>query len=260
MDSFGRLETIFAARIEEVLGNLLVRQAHSFFVRNQADLFAHGQIPNHLKKDFRGALDIKNAPESVAYRGLILQLYGAFERFITELSEISLRALQSKAKRYSDLPESLRNAHTIGSARILSKLHDKNINGVPFDFGSLKKNMAHCFSDDEKYSLGAEAFTALLGVCTSERVDSVFEVICLSKAFDDELGRDPNIKSWARNAGAREAFKLAKDRLDELVRLRNQIAHGSTDPEVLYGNVEEAAKFLSVLGKALIAKAKLKTA
>lgn len=260
MDSFDRLGSVFQTRIDEVLGNLRVRQAHSFFVRHQAELFAFDGIPGYLKKDFIGALNIKGAPEAVAYRGLILQLYGAFERFVTETTEATLNAIRAKSKRYSELPEGLRNAHTVGSARLLSKLNDRNINGVPFDFANLKLNMSACFSDDEKYRLGADAFTALLGVCTSERVDSVFEAMHVGKAFDDTLGKDPNVKSWAKGAGAREAVKLARDGLNELVRLRNQIAHGLADPEVLDTEVEEAAALLSVLGKALIAKARSKTA
>lgn len=259
MDSFDRLGSVFEARIDEVRGNLRVRQAHSFFVRHQAELFAFEGIPGHLKTDFNSSLNIKSAPEVVAYRGLILQLYGAFERFVTEIAEASLHALQAKAKRYSELPEGLRNAHTVGSARLLSKLHDRNINGVPFDFAKLQLNLAACFSDNEKYRLGADAFTALLGVCTSERVDSVFEAMCIGKAFDDALGKDPNVKSWARGAGAREAVKLARDSLNELVRLRNQIAHGLADPEVLDTEVDEAATLLSALSKALIAKARSKT-
>ena len=259
MDGFDRLGSVFSARIDEVLGNLRVRQSHSFFVRHQAELFALDRSPAYLKTDLMRAVNIQGAPETVAYRGLVLQLYGAFERFVTEIAEATLNAVQAKASRYSELHEGLRNAHTVGSARLLSKLHDRNINGVPFNFANLQLNMAACFSDDEKYRLGADAFTALLGVCTSERIDSVFEAMRIGKAFDDDLGKDPSIKSWAKNAGAREAFKLARDNLNELVRLRNQIAHGLADPNVLDTEVEEAAALLSALGKALIAKARSKT-
>lgn len=259
MDGFDRVESVFDARIEEVLGNLRVRQSHSFFVRNQAEIFCHATIPSHLKIELRRALNLKSAPETVAYRGLILQLYGAFERLVTEITEATLNAVQAKTGRYSELDEGLRNAHTVGSARLLAKLHDRNINGVPFDFAGLQLNMAACFSDDAKYRLGADAFTALLGVCTSDRIDFVFETLRIGKAFDDALGKYPSIKSWAKNAGAREALKLARDNLNELVRLRNQIAHGSADPDVLDTEVEEASALLSALGKALIGKARSKT-
>jgi hypothetical protein len=259
MDGFDRVGSVFSARIDEVLGNLRVRQSHSFFVRYQAELFARDRIPVHLKTEFERAVNVKSAPETVAYRGLILQLYGAFERFVTEITEATLNAVQAKASRYSELDEGLRNAHTVGSARLLTRLHDRNINGVTFDFANLQLNMAACFSDDDKYRLGADAFTALLGVCTAERVDSVFESLRIGKAFDDGLGKDPSIKSWAKNAGAREAFKLARDSLNELVRLRNQIAHGSADPDVLDTEVEDTAALLGALGKALIAKARSNT-
>ncbi len=260
MDGFDRVWSVFAARIDEVLGNLRARQSHSFLVRNQASLFAYSTIPAHLKTELNRALNLKGAPEAVVYRGLVLQLYGAFERFVTEITEATLSAVRAKVGRYSELNEGVRNAHTVGSARLLAKLHDRNINGVPFDFVNLQLNMAACFSDDPEYRLGADAFTALLGVCTSERVDSVFEALHMGKAFDDALGKDPGIKSWAKNVGAREALKLVRDNLDELVRLRNQIAHGSADPDVLGTEVEEAAIFLSALGKGLIAKARSKTA
>ncbi|MFB0873587.1 MULTISPECIES: MAE_28990/MAE_18760 family HEPN-like nuclease [unclassified Sphingobium] len=259
MDGYDRVEAVFCARIDEVRGNLRVRQSHAFFVRNHAQLFAYSTIPSHLKAELQATINLKGASETVVYRGLVLQLYGAFERFVADLAGAVLNVLQGKAARYSDLNESLRNAHTVGSARLLSKLQDRNINGVPFNFDNLQLNLAACFSDDPKYRLGADAFTALLGVCTSERVDSLFEALGIGKAFDDDLGRYSTIKSWAKNAGARESYKLARDGLNELVRLRNQIAHGSGDPEVLDSQVEEAAVFLTVLSSAMIAKARSKT-
>jgi len=258
MNGFDRVESIYSARIDEVLGNLRVRQSHSFFVRYQGELFARDRIPSYLKKEFERALNVKGAPETVAYRGLILQLYGAFERLVTEITEATLKAIQDKTSRYSELNEGLRNAHTVGSARLLTKLHDRNINGVTFDFASLQLNMAACFRDDKNYQLGADAFTALLGVCTAERVDTLFEALRFGKAFDDNLGKHPGIKSWAKNAGAREAVKLARESLNELVRLRNQIAHGSADPDVLDTEVAQAAALLNAVGSALVARARSK--
>ena len=189
----------------------------------------------------------------------MIQLYGAFERLVSDLVEAVLVVVQSKADKYSDLNEDLRNAHTVGSARLLAKLHDRTINGVSFDFASLQANMAACFSDASEYRLTAEPFTALLGVCTAERVDSVFETLKLGKAFDDALGRDPRIKAWAGNAGTREALRLARDKLNATVRLRNQIAHGAADPQVLDTEVKDAATFLSALGPALLEKAREKS-
>lgn len=254
MDGFDRAGSVFAARIEEVLGNLRVRQSHVFFVRNQGELFRRQEMRADLKVDLNRALKVTDAPETVLCRGLTLQLYGAFERLVTEIAEAVLEVFKGRASRYSELDENLRNAHTVGSAKLLAKLHDRNVNGMPFDFANLQADMAACFKDDSKYQLGAAAFTALLGVCTANRVDSLFKALRLGKAFDVALGRDPGIKAWSKKAGGREASNLARDALDELVRLRNQIAHGTSDPDVLDTDVEEAAAFLSALGKALLTR------
>jgi hypothetical protein len=256
MDGFDRAGSLLASRISEVIGNLRVRQTHSFFVRNQAELFRREGLRGELKGALNRALSVKNASESVLHRGLMLQLYGAFERFVADVTEAVLEVARSKAGRYSDLDENLRNAHTVGSAKLLAKLHDRMINGVPFDFGALQSDMAACFADDTKYRLSASAFTALLGVCTPERVNGIFETLRLGKAFDDTLGRDPDLKVWSKKGGARETFTLAEDTLSKLVRLRNQIAHGAGDPDVLDTEVEEVGSFLSALGKALLAKAR----
>ena len=256
MDPFDRADSVYSSRISEILGNLRVREAHSFFVRYQGELFKRDGMRGDLKADLGRALNLKDASESVLYRGLMLQLYGAFERLVSDLAEAVLAIVQSKTTKYSDLDEGLRNSHTVGSARLLTKLHDKTINGVPFDFISLQTNMAACFTNASQYRLSADAFTALLGVCTPDRVDWVFETLQLGKAFDDALGRDPGIKSWARKAGAREAFTLARNQLNETVRLRNQIAHGTADPQVLDTDVKDTASFLLALGRALLAKAR----
>jgi len=244
MDGFDRADSIFSSRVDEILGNLRVREAHSFFVRNQGELFKRDGMRGDLKTDLGRALNLKDASEQVLYRGLMLQLYAAFERLVTDLAEGVLQVVQLKARRYNDVDEGLRNAHTVGSARLLSKMHERTINGVPFDFARLQKDMAACFSNADRYRLSVDAITALLGVCTAERVDTVFETLKLGKAFDDVLGRDRAIRAWASNAGAREASHRARDQLNAIVRLRNQIAHGAGDPQVINTQVKETAEFL----------------
>ena len=248
MDGFDRANSVFTSRVGEVLGNLRVRETHSFFVRNQGELFRREGMRGDLKSALSRALNLKDASEAVLYRGLVLQLYGAFERLITDIAEAVLIAAQSKASRYGDLDRDLRDAHTVGAARLLAKTYDRTINGVPFDFATLQLDIAACFSNTNPYRLSVGAITALLGVCTADRVDWVFETLKLGKAFDDSLGRDPAIKAWAGKAGTREAFNLARDQLNETVRLRNQIAHGAADPEVLDIKVKETAEFLNGVG------------
>jgi hypothetical protein len=256
MDSFDRAESMFSSRIEEVLGNLRVRQIHSFFVLNQGELFNRVGMRAELKNELNRALSQKGAPEEVLYRGLVLQLYGAFERLIADIAEAVLEAAKLKANSYFDLNEHLRNAHTVGSARLLAKMHDQAINGVPFDFAQLQQDMAACFANADRYRLHGGAFTALLGVCTVERVDALFKSLRLGIAFNDALVKHTALKSWSQNSGARDALNRTKDELEGTVRLRNQIAHGATDPEVSDTDVQEKAKFLLALGKALLAKAR----
>ena len=256
MDGFDRAGSVFSSRMAEVLGNIRVRETHSFFVRWQGELFKRDTMRADLRADLNRALNVKDATESVLYRGLMLQLYGAFERLVADLAAAVLTVLQVKASRYGDLDENLKNAHTVGSARLLARLHDKAINGVKFDFAALQSDLAACLSNAQPYRMNAAAFTALLGVCTAERVDALFKSLRLVAAFDDDLGHNKTIKAWAKDAGPREAYKLASDQLDEIVRLRNQIAHGASNPEVLDTQVKEAACFLSVLGQALLDKAR----
>lgn len=209
-----------------------------------------------LREELNKALNVKDAAASVLYRGLMLQLYGAFERLVADLAAAVLHVLQVKASRYGDLDENLKDAHTVGSAHLLAKLHDNAINGVKFDFAELQSDLATCLSNAQPYRLNAAAFTAQLGVCTAERVDKLFKSLRLTAAFDDELGRNKAVKGWAKDAKPREALNLAQKKLDEIVRLRNQIAHGASDPEVLVTQVQEAASFLSALGHALLEKAR----
>jgi hypothetical protein len=259
MDSFQRTSSVFLTRVDEVTANLRLRQNYLFFVKNQGELFHRVGMRADLKDELGRALNAAKAPEAVLLRGLLLQLYGAFERLITDIAENVLEARSLKAERFSDLPEFLRNSYVVGSAKILAKLNDRQINGVQFDFGALQQEMAACFTDRKGYRLRVESFTAFLGVCNSERVDYIFNALRLGDAFDDELGKSNFIKSWSGKAGAREASKLAREGLDDLVRQRNQIAHGSAELDLVGDNVEDAAKLVAAVGKALISKAQSAT-
>ncbi|WP_421736544.1 HEPN domain-containing protein [Caulobacter sp.] len=254
MDGFERANSTFSSRIEDVVANLTLRRDHSFFVLYQGELFKREGMRADLKADLSRALSRK-APAEVLHRGLLLQLYGTFERLISDIAEATLEAAQMKAETYSALDEVIRNAHTVGSARLLTKMHDRAINGVSFDFIQLQRDLSACFSDATPYRLNGGAFTALLGVCTSDRLDTLFKSLRLGLAFEDGLVKHPSLKSWSKNASTRDALNRTKERLEDTVRLRNQIAHGATDPEVSDTEVEESASFLLALGQALLAKA-----
>jgi hypothetical protein len=153
MDRFDRADSVFANRIDEILVNVSVREGQSFFRRNQSELFAKSEMRTELRAEMVKYLQNTENSKSVFYRGLYLQLYGSFERLICDIAAAVLSSFQLKAGVYSKLDEHLRGAHTVGAAKVLSKMHEQLLNGEQFDFIGLQTNLAKCFTDAESYQL-----------------------------------------------------------------------------------------------------------
>lgn len=256
MDALERAHSTFAARVDEIVQNARIRQAFDgLFVRRRQLVFSQ-QIDKQLRVELDGALLLGKSDASVLYRGLLVQLNGAFEAYITQLSVAVVNGHKGKTTRYSELPEHLRQAYVVNSANVLAKISEGVVHGVAYDFAALQKSLGTCFSDIAPYSVDAEVFTLFMGNCTPERLEKLFKVVGISPAFDDELGKNPHVKRWAQNAGAREASKRARQKLSDEIKRRNQIAHRGADLAILPAEIIEIADFFKALGAAFENKAR----
>jgi hypothetical protein len=257
MDAIDRAQTNAVSLIGEALTNQQVRQSFtSFFVANAGELYAFERLRPEIKSDLNRILKLKGADPSIIYRGLLIQISGAFEIFIKQLTSAVLAFRRSKVERYNQLDEKLREAHVFHSSVVLSKIQEKQINGIKYDFLGLMKSLGSCFSDIKDFELNSEVFTLLMGNCTPKRLKGLFEIIGLSDPFDDEMGRNSAVQRWAKGIGSRSACKKAEKELEEQIAKRNAIAHGDGTISVSSSDVEGAGEFFLALIDALVEKAR----
>jgi hypothetical protein len=248
MTPFDRARSGAHAAIEEVVANMRVRQSFATFILGQAgDLFNYAADKPHVKEELRELMKLKSADPSVVYRGLLIQLNGAFESFVKSLVSSRVTEIATSATCFDDLEEDLRLSYAAHAGRTLSKVHDGTVNGVSYDFSALQKNLGGCFSGVTPFALNGEVFTLQMGNCTPDRLEKVFAQVRLPDPFGDPVGRHKAIQAWCREGKARRAATLARDELELQIETRNNIVHGLASKEVVPNDIERAAVFFAAL-------------
>ncbi len=257
MDAIERARSTAQSQIDEILTNAQIRQCFTnFFVANALEIYAYDNMRTEVKTELIKILKYKASDPAATYRGLLLQLNGTFELFVRHLVSAVLQDHSSKVKKYSELSDTVKNAHAVCSGAILAKMHDGTINGVKYNFDSLQRNLGECFQDVRGFHLNTDAFTLLIGNCTPARLEKLFQTVGLSPPFDDATGKNKAVRKWANGARAREAASGAAKELGLQLGKRNEIAHGSNALTVLPADVENAAVFYSALADAFVEKAR----
>jgi hypothetical protein len=256
MDGFDRAHSAFKARLAEVAANAAIRENYRNLFIRRTDLYSYNSMPAELKTELDRAMALKNTEASTLYRGLILEANAAFELFVRQIIEAAALEVAKKVDRYSELDKKIRDGHALNSAAVLSKLHDGEVNGNKYDFDNLQSNLGLCFSDSVKFALNTDVFAIFIGTYSPDKIKKVFEVFGIGPPFDDATGRNAAIKKWAKGAGTREARKLAQEFLENQIKTRNLIAHGSHSLAVLASEVTDSVDFFTALADAFVEKAR----
>jgi hypothetical protein len=197
------------------------------------------------------AVNLKTTDPGALYRGLLVQAVTAFEHSVRLLITAAVEIKASKTKKYSALPEKLRNQHAYHAGQVLTHMKEGHLYGQSFPFDLLLKNLGDCFSDKDSYSLMPEVFTLLMGNATSTRLENLFEKLDLPPPFDPGVGDTSAIKRDRKEARKAEAAKLAKSQLDQLIKRRNTIVHGDLTVTVEPSDFTEAIDFFEAMIEAL---------
>ena len=216
-----------------------------------------GELKQHFQYDqavilrLRDAEKLKSTSPSALYRGLFIQANSIFETYVRELSSIVADNIASGANRYSQLPENFRHQHIASSARILREINTGNLTHHKVNFDKLISTLGKCFSDAEDFSLAPEVFTLIIGNITPERLDELFKKLNLQKPFEPGVGRSNTIQKVLKESRHLQAAKLAKIKLEEIVRHRNVLVHGDSNLAIDKSDLNETFDFLKAMIDAL---------
>ena len=197
------------------------------------------------------AVRLKTTPPAALYRGLFIQANSIFEAYVRDLSSIVAEHTASKVTKYSELPEQFRNQHIHLSGQILQQMKTGTLAGQKFDFARLTSALGQCFSDTDPFSILPEVFTATMGNATADRLENLFEKIGLAEPFNPGVGQSGKIKKVLNETRQASAAKLAKEKLNEIVGVRNTLVHGDLSTAVEQSDLEEAFSFFEAMIEAL---------
>lgn len=238
--------------IAELRETAAVRQ---FFI--EIIIGRNGQLMGALNYDSEAkallgeAARLKTTSPAALYRGLFIQANSIFEAYVRDLSSAIAEHTASKVTKYSDLPEKFRYQHIHFSGQVLQHMKTGTLAGQKFDFGRLTNALGQCFSDSVPFSIMPEVFTVNMGNATPDRLESLFEKIGLAEPFNPGVGQSAKIKKVFNEPRQASAAKLAKDKLHEIMGVRNTLVHGDLSTAVELSDLEEAINFLEAMIEAL---------
>jgi hypothetical protein len=212
-------------------------------------------LTGHADPMVRQYLTLRRRFDNAAF---VTALYACYEKFCESLV-IAVAQSISGLKPYNELPEELLGKHLKKSAEILmrGRLGEGRYTGLSeMDF---VKNLFNCLSGVEPYQLNAAAVVAHEANLRYEELLKIFKT-----AGVDGSGvlYVTDMQQWyKKEQGLEQDFDLpdgvplaaVKERLDQLVENRNQIAHRGCSPDNLLGASEmgEVILFVEALARSL---------
>lgn len=195
-------------------------------------------------------LNIRHSRPEGLYGPLLIRLLAAFERFVRGLIVWTVDHHYNTVAKFDDLSAGIaqRNRQLTGKMLALSELPDHLVFDIPLLIG----NLATCKAGyTGAFRLNSVVFSSGIAGFSPKHLETALENIDVED-FWDFLGRDEKLIAILGTKGARQTGKEASERLKELSRLRNRLAHGGDGaPLVSEVQLRDAQAFIAALSKAL---------
>lgn len=193
-------------------------------------------------------LRIKESRPEGLYGPLLVRLLAAFERYVRTLIVWTVERRNAAADKYDELSPTIANRNRILTGRVLAsaELPDHLV----FDIPALIENLATCKAGGS-FRLNAGVFSAGIAGCSPKHLDTALEYVDINDCWDS-VGKDAQLSAILGTKGARLTGTGAKDKLKELSRLRNHLAHGGDGaPLITETDLRDAITFITAFSKAL---------
>lgn len=194
-------------------------------------------------------MNVKDARPEGIYGPLLVRLMAAFERYLRLLIGECVALRASTARSFDELPKKLVNRNLILTGRILASMETPR-DYISFDLDALVQNLASCKAGSDSFILNAQVFSATVLSVNPIGIDKALESIDVTDCWDS-LGSDPKLERVLGTRGARDTGTQAAERLKELSRWRNHVAHGGDGIVISFVQLRDAMDFLGVFSVAL---------
>jgi hypothetical protein len=196
-----------------------------------------------LARDFMGA---RQFHADAVYGSCLVRLMASVERYLRGLYEHVLDRQRQRSTRFEDLPLVVANSNTRYSGRILASI-DEPRDHVAVDVEQLVDNLATCRTGRADFRINSAAFAATIMNTAPATITRLLESAG-SDPWWDIVGRDAALATLLSTRGSRATGARAQDRLKDLCKRRNHIAHGSeTSSTPSRSELEDALTFVRIL-------------
>jgi hypothetical protein len=190
------------------------------------------------------------------YSAVIIALYASFERFVEDIVT-SYVAIISKQDRYASLPQDLVKKHLLRTAEILSRprIDEARYPGVTAN--KLVENLHLCLTGAHPYELNHVAITAH---DRNIRYDELGVLLKLVELSHDDVRQAQPLLDWyyrdQNSVGDRPDTVptiIIRERLDDFVERRNDIAHRGGNPSDRLGaeGLQRLVDFIQALSHSI---------
>lgn len=184
------------------------------------------------------------------YAALLVRVLAVFERYVRRLIDSIVERRSAAAQSYDKVPSALGNRNVALTGRVLSAI-DMPRDHLSFNFDALIDNLASCRPGSTTFRLNSQVFSAVVTGAGPAVIERALQNVDITEWWD-AVGASPDLVKALGTKGARATGEQAKERLKELWRWRNHLAHGG-DEEIVLSEVQlrEAIAFIGWLGAAL---------
>lgn len=194
---------------------------------------------------------IESRPSGVEaiYGPLLVRLLATLERYMRNTIGHVIEHRVASAPDYESLEGALGQRNLVLTGRLLSTL-DAPRDYLKLDVEELVRNLASCKRGSREFKLNAVAFSSALGGVSPTFLEKAFDNLDI-RGWWDRIGANGDVMKLLGTKGARATGDQAKERLTELAKWRNQIAHGG-DGEILISEsqISDAISFVGAFSTA----------
>lgn len=188
-------------------------------------------------------------PEGV-YGPFLIRLLAAFEKYLRMLIIQSVDQRASAVRSYDELPARLSKRNLVLTGRVLANI-DAPRDHLTLDIDSLIANLASCRRGSGSFRLNAWAFSASITGASPAVIEKALGNVDLT-GWRDAVGGNTVLAELLGTKGARATGDRACEKLRELWKWRNHLAHGG-DNEITLSEAQfrEAIDFVGLFSAAL---------
>lgn len=153
------------------------------------------------------------------YNAIIISLYGLIEYYIEQLCYSYIESIEKDINLYSSLDKTFAENHFNLSIQLINKIiNNKHIKYSKLDKDKIIKNLNNCLLGKPNYTLNKEAFTINTGNLKHSKICEIFNSMNIN--LNEKL---KEFKEFNHNT------ENTYNSIDEIVRRRNEIAHGNAE-------------------------------